>query len=61
MDEPGGGVMTSWLFPAVPLGRLAVFRTVTYLFVVLDVLWLHTSGWYHGYCRPRLVSATDRG
>ena len=53
MDEPGGGrVMTSWLFPAVPLGRLAVFRTVTYLFVVLDVLWLHTSGWYHGYADP---------
>ncbi|MEI2777567.1 MAG: hypothetical protein V9G19_16645 [Tetrasphaera sp.] len=41
-----------WLFPALPLGRLAIFRSITYAFVVLDVLWLHTSGWWHGYADP---------
>ena len=35
----------NWLFPAVPLRRLALFRTMVYLYVVIDVLWLQTSGW----------------
>lgn len=42
----------NWLFPAVPLRRLALFRTMVYLYVVIDVLWLQTSGWYHGYADP---------
>ncbi|WP_344066881.1 hypothetical protein [Nostocoides vanveenii] len=44
--------MTRWLFTAMPLGRLAIFRTLVYLYVVIDVLWLQTSGWYHGYADP---------
>lgn len=44
--------LTGWLFEPVPMGRLALFRTATYLFVILDVLWLHTSGYYHGYADP---------
>ena len=44
--------MTRWLFTAMPLGRLAIFRTLVYLYVVIDVLWLQTSGWYHGYVDP---------
>ena len=44
--------MTRWLFTPVPLGRLAIFRTLVYLYVVIDVLWLQTSGWYHGYADP---------
>lgn len=42
----------AWLLPPVPLGRLAIFRTVVYLFVVVDVLLLHTSGHYHGWADP---------
>lgn len=41
-----------WLFTPVPLGRLAIFRSLTYPFVIVDVLLLHTSGWYHGYADP---------
>lgn len=41
-----------WLAPPVPLGRLAIFRTAVYLFVVVDVLLLHTSGYYHGWADP---------
>lgn len=44
--------LSAWLFAPVPLGRLAIFRTLTYAFVILDVLVLHTSGWYHGYADP---------
>lgn len=36
-------VITGWLFPALPLGRVAAFRTVVYLFVPVDVLL--TSSW----------------
>lgn len=42
------GIVTRWLFTPMPLGRLAIFRTLVYLYVVIDVLWLQTSGWYHG-------------
>lgn len=42
----------SWLFTPAPLGRLAILRTLTYGFVIVDVLLLHTSGWYHGYADP---------
>ncbi|MGE9807846.1 MULTISPECIES: hypothetical protein [unclassified Janibacter] len=41
--------ITGWLFEPAPLARVAWLRVLTYLFVVVDVLHLHTSGWYHGY------------
>jgi hypothetical protein len=44
--------LRAWLVPAVPLGRLAIFRTAVYLFVVVDVLLLHTSGFFHGWADP---------
>lgn len=46
------GIVTRWLLTPMPLGRLAIFRTLVYLYVVIDVLWLQTSGWYHGYADP---------
>lgn len=50
-----GGLVTSpaaWLFTPAPVGRVAILRILTYAFVILDVVWLHTSGWYHGYADP---------
>ena len=41
-----------WLFAPMPLARVAWLRIAVYLFVVVDVLLLHTSGWYHGYADP---------
>lgn len=41
-----------WLFAPVPLARVALLRVVVYAFVVVDVLALHTSGWYHGAADP---------
>jgi hypothetical protein len=43
---------TGWLFPAVPLARIAWLRRAVYAFVVLDVLVLHSSGYYHGWADP---------
>jgi hypothetical protein len=39
-DEPGGKPRggRNWLFPAVPTGRLAAFRTLAYLFIPFDLL-----------------------
>jgi hypothetical protein len=36
----------------VPLARVAVLRLLVFGFVVVDVLQLHTSGWYHGWADP---------
>ena len=41
-----------WLFAPAPLARVAVLRLLVLGFVVVDVLGLHTSGWYHGYADP---------
>lgn len=41
-----------WLFEPAPLSRVALLRTAVYAFVVVDVLALHTSGWYHGFADP---------
>jgi hypothetical protein len=43
---------TGWLFTPVPLARLALLRRAVFLFVVVDVLKLHTSGYYHGWADP---------
>jgi hypothetical protein len=42
----------TWLFSPIPLARVALFRRAVYLFVVIDVLLLHTSGFYHGWADP---------
>jgi hypothetical protein len=42
----------SWLFAPVPLARLALLRRAVYAFVIVDVLLLHTSGFYHGWANP---------
>jgi hypothetical protein len=39
----------SWLFTPIPLARVALLRRAIYLFVIIDVLLLHTSGFYHGW------------
>jgi hypothetical protein len=41
-----------WLFEPMPLARVAVLRLLVFAFVVVDVLGLHTSGWYHGWADP---------
>jgi hypothetical protein len=41
-----------WLFEPVPLARLALLRRAVYAFVIIDVLLLHTSGYYHGWANP---------
>ena len=41
-----------WLFEPVPLARVATLRLLVFAFVVVDVLRLHTSGWYHGWADP---------
>ena len=43
---------TSFLFPALPVARVVLLRRAVYLFVILDVLYLHHSGYYHGYADP---------
>lgn len=50
----GGAVsrLSGWLFEPMPLARVAVLRVLVFGFVVVDVLWLHTSGWYHGWADP---------
>ncbi|MQA78245.1 MAG: MFS transporter permease [Streptosporangiales bacterium] len=41
-----------WFFPPVPLARIAILRLFVYAFVPIDVLVLHTSGYYHGWADP---------
>ncbi|MBT0768990.1 HTTM domain-containing protein [Kineosporia sp. J2-2] len=42
----------SWLFRPVPLARVALFRRAVYAFVIVDVLFMHTSGHHHGWADP---------
>jgi hypothetical protein len=42
----------SWLFAPVPLARVALLRRAVYAFVIIDVLLLHVSGYYHGWADP---------
>jgi hypothetical protein len=44
--------LPGWLFAPVPLARVALLRRAVYAFVILDVLLLHTSGYYHGWADP---------
>ncbi|KGN36731.1 MFS transporter permease [Knoellia subterranea KCTC 19937] len=46
------GRLSAWLFTPMPLARVAVLRWLVYAFVIIDVLLLHTSGWYHGFADP---------
>lgn len=41
-----------WLFVPTPLARIAILRVLVYAFVPIDVLVLHTSGYYHGWADP---------
>ena len=41
-----------WLFEPLPLARVATLRLLVFAFVIVDVLLLHTSGWYHGWADP---------
>ncbi|KGN40458.1 hypothetical protein N801_13440 [Knoellia aerolata DSM 18566] len=47
-----GSRLAGWLFEPVPLARVAVLRVLVFAFVIVDVLLLHTSGWYHGHADP---------
>jgi hypothetical protein len=42
-----GGAVASWLTAPVPLGRVAAFRTVVYLFVIADLLFF--TRWVRGH------------
>lgn len=42
----------AWLFRPTPLARIALLRMFVYAFVPIDVLVLHTSGYYHGWADP---------
>jgi hypothetical protein len=42
--EPRG----SWWFPAMPRNRVAVLRTIAYLFIPLDLFWLSAWSSLHG-------------
>ncbi|KQX66753.1 hypothetical protein [Angustibacter sp. Root456] len=44
--------LRGWLFEPAPLARVALLRVVVYAFVIVDVVFLHTSGWYHGFADP---------
>ena len=53
--DPSRSIMHSWsgwLFPQLPEARVVLLRRCVYAFVVLDVLWLHHTGVYHGYADP---------
>ena len=50
-----------WLFEPAPLSRVALLRIAVYAFVVVDVLALHTSGWYHGFADPRWYQPLQAG
>lgn len=43
---------SGWLFAPMPLSRVAALRILVFAFVIIDVVLLHTSGWYHGYADP---------
>lgn len=44
--------LSGWLFTPMPVARVAVLRWLVFAFVIVDVLRLHTSGWYHGFADP---------
>ncbi|MDP9219438.1 MAG: MFS transporter permease [Actinomycetota bacterium] len=52
---------TNWLFTPIPLARVALLRFAVFAFVIVDVVFLHTSGWYHGYADPVWYQALDIG
>lgn len=43
---------SAWLFTPMPMARVAWLRILVFAFVIIDVVHLHTSGWYHGYADP---------
>lgn len=44
--------LSGWLFAPMPVSRVAALRVLVFAFVIVDVVLLHTSGWYHGYADP---------
>ncbi|GAB3685326.1 HTTM domain-containing protein [Angustibacter aerolatus] len=44
--------MRRWLFAPAPLERVALLRLCVFAFVIVDVVVLHTSGYYHGWADP---------
>lgn len=50
-----------WLFTPMPLARVANLRLAVFAFVIVDVVVLHTSGWYHGYADPVWYQPLDIG
>jgi hypothetical protein len=51
--RPGVAVrLHDWFFAPVPLARIALLRLAVFAFVIVDVLRLHTSGYYHGWADP---------
>ena len=53
--------LRAWLFEPAPLARVALLRLAVYVFVVIDVLALHTSGWYHGFASPVWYEPLEAG
>ncbi len=46
------GRVRAFLMPPLPVARVGVLRRLVYVFVLLDVLWLHRTGQDHGYADP---------
>ena len=59
----GGAVtrLAGWLFEPAPRSRVALLRLAVYAFVIVDVLALHTSGWYHGFADPVWYQPLEAG
>ena len=45
--------LVDWLHAPVSPLRVLVLRRLVYAFVIIDVLWWHTSGEYHGWVDGR--------
>ncbi len=52
---------SGWLFQPMPLARVAVLRILVFAFVIIDVVGLHTSGWYHGFADPVWYEPLEMG
>lgn len=44
--------LREWLFPLFPVARVAYLRVLVFAFVIVDVLYLHHDGFYHGWADP---------
>ena len=61
LPSRAAGRLGCWLFAPMPVARVAALRVLVFAFVIVDVVLLHTSGWYHGYADPVWYEALIMG